>query len=569
MPPAPTPPSAPDPAVPPGASRRDWDAIVVGSGLGGLACAAYLCAAGRRTLVLEAHTVAGGNSQVFRRSVRGVEYEFDVGIHYIGECGPDGMIARILDGVGLAERVVFRPLDPDGYSTLVFPDLRFRVPTGWDRYRARLLETFPQEAEPLGRVVSLMREIAENGRRLQNQEVGIGELFAAAPEVARWGLRPVTELFAEHGISQRAQAVLLGEGGDYAVRPSKTPALLAAGLTDHYMRGAFYPEGGGQVVAARLVEAIRAHGGEVRTRAAVRRVRVEGGRVVGVELARRGELLDAPVVVSNADLKRTVLELVGPQHFRPETCERVRAFRMSLPLFATYLDLDVDLAAQGVPNTNYWIWGSYDIEGIYQELESGRLPDVPLAYVTAASLKDPGNPHLAPRGHTNLQIMTLVPREYALWNVAQGPHEAGSNRYHVDAEYRRRKEALADRLLGAAEAVLPGIGAHVVWKETATPITQERFTHSTGGTSYGIEFAIDQMGPLRMGPGTDVAGLYLAGASTPSGHGIGGVLRSGVIAASAILEADLLGMLRAGERIGDPGRLPPLRADWDPVRASR
>ena len=549
--------------------RGDWDAIVVGSGLGGLACAAYLCAAGRRTLVLEAHSVAGGNSQVFRRRVHGVEYEFDVGIHYIGECGRDGLIARILDGLGLAERIVFRPLDPDGYSTLVFPGLRFRVPVGWDAYRKRLLETFPDEVDALGRVVDVLRELGEQGRRLQNQESGLGELLAATPSIAKWGLRPVTELFADHGLSQRAQAVLLGEQGDYAVRPSKTPGLLAAGLTDHYMRGAFYPEGGGQVMAARLIEAIRAFGGEVRVRAAVERIVVESGRVRGVVLAKGAERIDAPVVVSNADLKRTVLELVGLDAFRPETVERVRSFRMSLPLFATYLDLDVDLAAQGVPNTNYWIWGSYDLEGIYAELEAGRMTSSPLAYVTAASLKDPANPHLAPRGHTNLQIMTLVPREYALWHVEQGPQSAKSNRYHRDPEYRRRKALLIERLIEIAEDVIPGLGAHVVWKEAATPVTQERFTHSTGGTSYGIEFATDQMGPLRIGPATDVAGLYLAGASTPSGHGIGGVLRSGVIAASAILDTDLLGMLRSGDRIGDPGRLPPLRADWDPWRASR
>jgi len=542
-----------------------WDAVVVGSGLGGLTCAAYLNAAGRRTLVLEAHAVAGGNSQVFRRTVRGREWEFDVGIHYIGECGSDGLITRILNGAGLAERVVFRPLDPDGFSTLVFPELRFRVPASWDRYRARLLETFPAEADALGRVVDLLRAIGHEGRRLQNQEIRLADLGTEAPTFAAWGLRPVTELFAAHGLSQRAQAVLLGEQGDYAVRPSKTPAALAAGLTDHYMRGAFYPEGGGQVMAARLVEAIRAFGGEVRTRAPVARIRVERGRAAGVEL-RSGERIDAPVVVSNADLKRTVLELVGAEHFQPATVERVRGFRMSLPLFATYVGLDVDLRALGYPNTNWWIWGSTDIEGIYAELEAGKLSSTPLAYVTAASLKDPCNPHLAPPGATNLQIMTLVPPDYSVWHVTQGPHEARSNRYHVDHEYRRRKQELAARLVEIAESVLPGIGQHVEWQESATPVTQERFTHSTGGTSYGIEFACDQMGPLRLGPETDVGGLVLCGASTPSGHGIASVMRSGVIAASAVLETDLLARVRRGQSLGDPNRLPPLREGWDAWR---
>ena len=543
-----------------------WDAIVVGSGLGGLTCAAYLCALGRRTLVLEGHYVAGGNSQAFRRRIRGRAYEFDVGIHYIGECGPDGAITSMLQGLGMAERVVFRPLDPDGFSTLRFPDFEFRVPASWDLYRARLLEAFPHEVEPLGAVVDILREVGEQGRRFQHQQLAAAELVEHAPAFLRWGLRPVTELFAEYSLSQQASAVLLGEQGDYAVRPSRTPTALAAGLTHHYMRGAFYPEGGGQAMAGRLVEAIRAYGGEVRTRAQVKRIQVENGRVTGVVLQKTGQKINAPLVISNADLKRTVQGLVGEEHFKSETVERVRAFRMTLPLYVVYLGLELDLAALELPNTNYWIWGTYDIEGIYDQLENGELPDEKLAYLTVTSIRDPESQQVAPRGYTNLQVMTLVPREYAVWNVEKGPAEGG--RYHRDAEYRRRKEQLAEQLLETAEQVIPGLRKHIDWKEAATPVTQERFTRSTGGTSYGIEFATDQMGPMRVGPETDIPGLFLCGASTPSGHGISNVMLSGVRAAGAATETDLLALVLKGERLGDPSLLPPLREDWDAWRES-
>jgi all-trans-retinol 13,14-reductase len=545
-----------------------WDAIVIGSGLGGLACAAYLCAAGRRTLVLEGHSVAGGNSQVFRRRVSDAEYEFDVGIHYIGECGPGGGITQIMNSVGLAERVVFRPLDPDGYSTLIFPDLEFRVPANWDRYRERLLETFPDEAETLATVVDIMQRVDVETRLYQDRGIGADRLSEQAPTFLAWGLRPVTELFAEYGLSQRAAAVLLGEQGDYAVRPSKTPVALAAGLTGHYMNGAFYPEGGGQVIAGRLIEAIRAYGGEVRTRARVAKVRVENGRTVGVTLARSGEEIDAETVVSNADLKRTVGEMVGEDHFSAETVERVRGYTMTLPLFTAYLSIDLDLGELGVPNTNYWIWNTYDIDGLYDELEAGRIPDPPIAYISTASLKDPNNPHLAPPGQTNLQVMTLVPGDYGFFKQERGPVEEGRNRYHSDPAYRQSKEELVEGILAAAEVAIPGLREHVVWRESASPLTQERFTHSTGGTSYGVEFNCQQMGPMRMGPRTDVAGLFLCGASTPSGHGIGNVLRSGVMAAGAVLDTDLISLVRGGEVIGDPAKLPELRDDWDAWKES-
>jgi all-trans-retinol 13,14-reductase len=117
--------------------------------------------------------------------------------------------------------------------------------------------------------------------------------------------------------------------------------------------------------------------------------------------------------------------------------------------------------------------------------------------------------------------------------------------------------------------VLPDLREHGEWSESASPLTQARFTRSTGGTSYGIEWAVDQQGPLRLGPETEVPGLYLCGASTPSGHGIANVMRSGVLAAGAVLETDLIAAIRAGERLGDPDRLPPLRGDFDPWQESR
>jgi all-trans-retinol 13,14-reductase len=76
------------------------------------------------------------------------------------------------------------------------------------------------------------------------------------------------------------------------------------------------------------------------------------------------------------------------------------------------------------------------------------------------------------------------------------------------------------------------------------------------------------MGPLRLGPETEIPGLYLCGASTPSGHGIGSVLHSGVVAAGAVLRRNLLRAVAGGEVLGNPGRLPPVRDDWDAWRVS-
>src|SRR5216117_519141 len=108
-------------------STGHWDAIVIGSGLGGLTAAAYLTAAGKRTLLLEQYDVVGGCSHVFRRKR---EWEFEVGVHYLGDCGPEGQIPTMLRGLGLDDRIDFLPMDPDGFDTLRYPDVTLRVPKG-------------------------------------------------------------------------------------------------------------------------------------------------------------------------------------------------------------------------------------------------------------------------------------------------------------------------------------------------------------------------------------------------------------------------------------------------------
>jgi all-trans-retinol 13,14-reductase len=231
-----------------------------------------------------------------------------------------------------------------------------------------------------------------------------------------------------------------------------------------------------------------------------------------------------------------------------------------------YLGLDVDLAAEGHDNTNYFVWGGYDIEGVYDRLERGEVSDDGCVFVTAASLKDPANRHIAPEGNTNLQLMCVAPTDYGVWGVERTPTEGG--RHHRDPEYRRRKAELAERLIATAERAVPEIRGHIDWKEAATPVTHERFTRSTGGTGYGVAVTCDQIGPLRMPYQAEIPGLYFCGASTQSGPGIAGVLRGGAVVAGAVLETDLLRLVRAGEVLGDRDRLPELRDDWDPWRES-
>ncbi|MBS1839099.1 MAG: NAD(P)/FAD-dependent oxidoreductase, partial [Actinobacteria bacterium] len=340
----------------------------------------------------------------------------------------------------------------------------------------------------------------------------------------------------------------------------------------HYMRGAYYPEGGGQMIPARLVQVVEAHGGEVRTLTPVRRIIVEEGRAVGVELE-DGSTIRADLVVSNADHTRTVLDLVGEEHWDPATVRWTREATMTLGLVCVYLVLDVDLADG--PNTNYFVFPTYESEALYAGLDRGEIDPAAgiFAYVAMASRKDPDNPHLCPSGQTNLQIMTLAPRGLDWWGVDVSPADGG--RYRRNVDYLERKSAITEALLDAGDRVLAhhlggrSLRDHVVFMETATPMSHERYTRSTGGTSYGYLHSPEQSGMHRPAHRTEIDGLWLVGANTTSGHGVAGAMVGGANCAGEILGRPLLVEMILGTALADPDAVPADPTDFDPVEVCR
>ncbi len=546
-------------------SDEKWDAIVIGSGLGGLTAAAYLTTNGKRTLVLEQYDTAGGSAHVFRRKNK---WEFDVGVHYLGDCGPNGTIPTVLRGLGLEGKIDFLPMDEDGFDTIITPDLTFKVPKGWDKYLNRVIDVFPDEEAGLRKYAKVMRNIAKELNRAgtPNSLLGTAKFVLKSPTVIRWSRRSLGDLFDSCKLSDKARSLLAAESGTYAVPPSSASILMHAMLMDHYLKdGAFYPKGGGQEIAANLVDVIRTHGGDVRTQARVEKVLIRDGSAHGIRLD-DGETINAPVIISDADIKKTFLDFVGEEHLSAKTFGKVSEYRMALPLFCVYLGLDIDLSDR-LPNTNYLISSNYDIEAIYRDCYEGRLPDDPPIFITMASIKDPHTEAIAPKGCSNLQIMTVVPSDYSFWHIEEGP--AAGEKYSRKSEYLAIKESLMEKLIEGAEKVIPDIKEHIEWKEASTPITQERFTLASGGTSYGIECSTDQFGMNRPKPKTEIDGLYLAGASTVFGHGIAGTMVGGVGCASAILHRGLLEEIKTGSVYGDSSKLTARGPDWDPLLASR
>lgn len=212
--------------------RDCFDLIIIGAGTGGLTAGALLTRPGKSVLVLDRHYVAGGNATVFRRR----EYEFDVGIHYMGDCGPKGAVPRILRAAGVDD-VTFRELDPDGFDTFLFPDFTFRVPKGFEAFRERLVKHFPSEAKGIARYVDALQSV----RSFQ----GLGDGGLLKMMRTMWQVRTVLR-YANSTVASfldscthdpRLRAVLTAHSGDYAEPPSRASLIVHACVTAGYLRG--------------------------------------------------------------------------------------------------------------------------------------------------------------------------------------------------------------------------------------------------------------------------------------------------------------------------------------------
>ncbi|MFI0982062.1 phytoene desaturase family protein [Streptomyces sp. NPDC021093] len=531
-------------------SPRSYDAVIVGGGVGGLVCAAYLAVAGRRVLLAEQHDVTGGNAQVFRRRRA---YEFDVGMHYVGDCGPDGLLPAILAGLGIgADRVAFRPLNADGFDRLVLPGRTVDVPVGWDAYLKRLCAALPAERPGLTRCVHTLRDIAADLRGGMTTPPG-ADRAPMSKALMSWGGRTLGDLYADCRLGPAARTLIAAQSGNYGTPPSRTLNSTHATMLDHYLRGAYAPVGSGQTMIATLVEVIEAHGGQVRTRCPVEQILVtDDRRAEGVRLA-TGETVHAPLVISNADYRRTVLDLCGGRGFSAPVVERTRRATMRAAVATAYIALDRPL---DLPNTNIWWWAHTDIEAAYAQALEGDGSDPTFAFLSFGSLKDPDSRTVCPPGHSNFQIMTLMP-----------PLEGPPGRYRRDPAYEAVKTRLRDNLVDIAEAALGPIRPHLTHLETATAHTNHRYIQGGSGTPYGF----DDWGGHGRRPSirTGVRGLYAVGANSSFGAGILGTALSGISAAGRILDRPLLSEVCAGTTFADPSQLPPRTPDFDPLRISR
>jgi all-trans-retinol 13,14-reductase len=503
-----------------------YDAIVVGSGIGGLSTAACLAKAGQRVLVLEQHYTAGGFTHTYARK----GYEWDVGVHYIGEVHrPHSVMRRIFDYISEGQ-LQWSQMD-EVYDRVYLGHESFDFVSGVKCFRAKMLGYFPEEEAALDRYLQLVHAVSSSTSSFF--------MAKALPDwLAKILDRPLTHSFASYANQTTASvlsrltkntkmiAVLTGQWGDYGLPPQSSSFGVHALLVKHYLSGANYPVGGASSIARTIEPVIRKAGGQVVTNAEVEQVLVRGGKATGVRL-RGGQEVHAKTIVSAIGAANTWRRLLDRAELAKHGMEAPLArSQPSMAHVGVYIGLKGSSQDLGLGTTNLWLYRDEHHDANLKDFMANPGMDFPVVYISFPSSKDPHWERNFP-GKSTIEI--VAPAPYSWFKQWEGrPWQKRGE------DYTKLKASIQDSLLARLYEVHPQLVGKVDYAEVSTPLSTAHFSCYSTGELYGLDHGPQRFQERWLRPSTPIRNLYLTGQDIVS-CGVGGAMVAGVLTAIKIL----------------------------------
>jgi all-trans-retinol 13,14-reductase len=495
-------------------SENEFDAIIIGSGLGGLSCGAAFARQGFKPLVLEQHTKPGGYATTFERQ----GFVFDVSLHSTG-VGERNGLHNLIPGFPEITDVKFVP-HPILYRA-IFPDYDIRVPQkNLRQYIEMLIGYFPDEKEGIEGIFEDMRGLLADVRKISaaRGQVDMSRFDLDFPTLSKSMGKTWGQLVDARLKNPKLKAIVSAQWGYYGLPPSRlSPFYYALPTLGYLEEGGYYPIGKSQRMSDAFVKFIEGGGGKVKLGARVKEILVKDHAAYGVK-TENGEEFTARAVISNASAHETFNKMLGAPEFLNDYLQQLKNYSISLSSFQVFLGLKKDLIGEvGIKDTEIFFNPGYDPDEDYRQMLEGKVGGG-----FGLTLYDNLYKGYSPEGKNTLNILTL--QGYDHWTPYEVDYFKGNK-----AAYRAEKERMANVLIDEVEkALLPGLRKAIEVIEIGTPLTNVRYTSNYRGAIYGWDQTLNNSGQTRLSQKTPVKNLYLAGAWTRPGHGYGAVIPSGL-----------------------------------------
>jgi phytoene dehydrogenase-like protein len=503
-------------------SKSDYPTVIIGAGLGGLCCGAYLSRFGIPVTVVEQHDIPGGYATSFERA--GGRFTFEVS-HEASSIHKN-VAAEILTDLGVLKKLHLAEL-PEALK-MKGADFEIKVPQrDPEALIALLSERFPEEKEGIRGFIQEILGILEEVKRLAQQKGKFSRAEFPSHYPKMWNVRDKTLATLLDGFvkNRELRNALSAQWRYYGLPPSQLSGFYyAVAFAEYLKNGSYYIKPRSQALSNALASAIEASGGKIIYRTSAERILLTNGIVTGVELS-GGKTVPARAVVSNASAVHTFKKMLPQGILPPDYVKKIEEYRPSISTFIVWLGLNRELKGT-FRDYKYPVPSGQGPEADYQlslkgEVEKGTF---------GITLYDNAFKGYSKPGTSTLKLLFLS--GYEPWRKFEADYRAGKKE-----AYNKEKARWTEILIQRAEReVIPGLASMIEVKDSATPLTNWYFTRNTEGAIYGFEQAMNNAFMNRIDNRTPVKGLYLASAWGNPGGGYTAVLRCGQITFRKMME---------------------------------
>lgn len=548
-----------------------YDAIIIGSGIGGLIAGALLSRAGKKVLVLEQHDQAGGCCHSFNEK----GFEFDTGIHYVGEMRNNTSVRFLFDQVSNGQlqwadvaddfdTVII--VDTDGNektsARLVkeavqnhekLPQQRIAFMSNPDATIKSLLSAFPEEEQSIRKYFKTLSDFRKSMLgyvTLKAMPKWVGKLLIYSglinfyTDFFNYSMSSASDFIRRITANPRLRAVLSYNFGDYGTIPGDASFSMHAALQAHFLKGVSYPVGGSSEIAYHIIPTITASGGNVFVRAPVAGILMDesGKTAIGVKMQRDGSIIKAPIIISDAGLFNTSTLL--PEIARPRLGNFMQHVRPGTGGMSVYVGLKGTAEELGIEGKHYWaMWtkrGAEDLDAIttsYLQRDTKSIIDgditIPVLFISFPSAKDP----LWAQHHPGKSTATIV----TFANYSWFEKWENARVMHRGKDYDELKQALGKLVWDQTLALFPHLHDKVEYFDVGTPVTNRYYIGAAAGEMYGCDHDMKRFTPhatVDLRPETDINNLYITGQDAFN-CGFVGAAFGGLFCASSILKRNL------------------------------
>lgn len=481
-----------------------YDVTVIGGGLGGLQCAYILAKKGMKVCVLEKNPVVGGCLQTFRRG----KSEFDTGFHYVGGLDDGQSLNTLFRYFNLMD-LPWHRLDADAFDEVSINGKSYFFANGYDNFVETLSSQFPHQRENLRNYVAMLKRVGDGLKDSflpkNEDEVMSTSLFA----------RSAYGFLCETVTDPLLRNVLSGTSLKMELSKDTLPLYVFAQINSSFIQSAWRLEGGGQLIADKLVAEIEKMGGEVRTNAEVTELVENEGRISSVVIDGE-ERVESTWVISDAHPAVTIDLVKESQQIRKIYRRRIGGLQNTFGMFT----LNLSLKDGQVPylNRNQYAYVGDDVWDM-----SDYRPDQPVRGILVSYR----TPESGSRFAKNIDILApMYWPEVEQWQ--------GTKVGRRGADYLQLKQRKAVECIDMASRLIPNIKEAIDGQFSSSPLTYMNYTATAQGCAYGIRKDFNNPLLTLLTPRTPVPNLLLTGQNLNL-HGILGVSMSSFFTCAEIL----------------------------------